>query len=235
MKSFIIANWKCNPLTLDEAKNIFYSIEKQIQHGGLSKKQTVELIICPPFQYLTSLKADSPVIRLGAQNCFFEEKGAFTGEISALMLKNIGCEYVIIGHSERRKYQNETDELVNEKIKSALKAGLKPIVCIDQTQQIKKDLAGLSFEEIKKVIVAYEPLFAIGTGKACGIPEAKEMNSGIKSILGNEVPILYGGSVNSENAGGYVKEAGFNGLLVGGASLKPEEFFQIIKNVDLIP
>jgi triosephosphate isomerase len=202
--------------------------------GDINK---TEVIICPPFIFLPILRAYNSYnlgLKLGGQDCYSEEKGAFTGEISPSMLKDLGCEYVIIGHSERRKYQQETDETVNEKIKAALKVNLKPILCIDNTDQIKKDLEGLSQEEIGKSTIAYEPIWAIGTGKACGISEAKEMKDAIKEILRKDTPVLYGGSVNSQNAEGYIKEAGFQGLLIGGASLKPEEFIEIIKKIELL-
>ncbi|MDP3991060.1 MAG: triose-phosphate isomerase [Candidatus Nealsonbacteria bacterium] len=205
MKPLIVANWKCNPTTLKEAKLLFSRVKKA---GG---------IICPPFVYLSVLRAN------GAQDCFWEEKGAFTGEISPLMLKNLGVKYVIIGHSERRKYFKETNEIIEKKLKAALKAGLKPILCIDKMSQIPKNTKGL--------IIAYEPLFAIGTGQACSIQKAKRMRTAIKRAAGITVPVLYGGSVNAQNAGEYVKLAGFQGLLVGGASLKPREFIDIIKNV----
>jgi len=229
MKKLIVANWKCNPLTLKEAESIFQKTE-----GGIKDVKKVETIICPPFIYLSRIASDNPAIKLGGQDCYFEKKGAFTGEISPNMLKEVGCQYVIIGHSERRKYQKETDELINEKIKAALKVGLNPILCIDNANQIKKDTDGLSQDDLNRLAIAYEPIWAIGTGKACGIPEAKEMSLKIKEILGNSISVLYGGSISSQNAQGYIKESGFDGLLVGGASLKPEEFIEIIKGVDSI-
>ena len=228
-KTFIVANWKMNPLTLEEAKQLLNAVE-----GGMGNLKNSEVVICPPFVYLSVFKPQALELKLGAQNCYSQEKGAFTGEVSPNMLKDLGCEYVIIGHSERRKYQKESDEIVNEKIKAALKANLKPIFCIDNIDQIKKDIEGLSQQDLGNLMVAYEPIWAIGTGKACGIPEAKEMNISMKEILGGDVPTLYGGSVNSQNAEGYIKEAGFQGLLIGGASLKPEEFIEIIRGVDLI-
>ena len=204
MKPLIVANWKMNPQTLKEAKLLFNRVKKT---GG---------IICPPFVYLSALKAN------GAQDVFWEESGAFTGEISPLMLKNMGVRYVIIGHSERRKHQKETNEIISEKLKVALKVGLKPILCIDRVSQIPKNIKGL--------IIAYEPLFAIGTGKACSPQRAEKMRLAINKAA-DRAPVLYGGSVNSQNAKSYIKEAGFQGLLVGGASLKPREFIDIVKNV----
>lgn len=229
MKYLIVANWKCNPITLKEAETIFQKTEE-----GIKGIKNVEIIICPPFVYLAKIISEKSKIKIGGQDCYSQEKGAFTGEMSPNMLKEIGCQYVIVGHSERRKYQKETDEMINEKIKAALKAGLKPILCVDDAVQIKKDTDGLSQSDFDNLAVAYEPIWAIGTGKACGISEAREMNLKIKEILGKSTPILYGGSVSSQNAQGYIKEAGFNGLLVGGASLKPEEFVEIIKRVDSV-
>jgi len=208
MKPLIVANWKCNPTTLEEAKKIF----KKANFPG------AEVVICPPFIYLSTLGAK------GAQDCFWEEKGAYTGEISPKMLRDLGVEYVIIGHSERRKYFKETDETINKKMKAVIKAGLKPILCIDKISQ-------LPAKKQEGLIIAYEPLFAIGTGKPCSPERAKKMRVLIQRKIGKNIKILYGGSVNSQNAKGYIKEAGFSGLLVGGASLKPQEFFDIIKAV----
>ena len=224
MKPLIIANWKCNPVGLEEAERLFNPVEK-----GIKNVKNTEVVICPPFVYLpilSSLIDHRSSVKLGAQDCFWEEKGAFTGEISPLMLKNLGCQYVIIGHSERRKYQQERDSMIYKKIEAVFKIGLKPILCIDRISQIKKDLKG-----IENLIVAYEPLFAIGTGKPCSTEKAKRMRMAIKEKLNKNIPILYGGSVNSENARDYIEGAGFQGLLVGGASLNAQEFIALVKNV----
>lgn len=205
MKPLIVANWKMNPQSLKEARSLFDKVKKS---GG---------VICPPFVYLASLKADC------AQDVFWEDSGAYTGEISPLMLKDLKVKYVIIGHSERRKYFKEAGEVIDKKLKAAMNAGLKPILCIDKISQIPKDIKG-------NIIIAYEPLFAIGTGKACSPERARSMRTAIKKVVGSSTPILYGGSVNSQNARDYIKKAGFQGLLVGGASLKPQEFINIIKN-----
>ncbi len=224
-----------NPVRLKEVRNLFSSIERGIKSIKNIKK--VEIVICPPFVYLGTIIASSSARRrasyegltFGSQNCFWEEKGAFTGEISLLMLKDLGCKYVIIGHSERRKYFSETDAKINKKLKAALKSGLRPILCIDKVSQIKKDIKGIPKEEVKKITVAYEPIWAIGTGKACDYLEAKKFNLLIKKTLGRNHPTLYGGSVNSDNALGYIKESKFHGLLIGGASLRPKEFVKIVK------
>ena len=242
MKPIIVANWKMNPLTLVEAKKLFLGVKK-----GISKK--AEVVVCPPFIFLSALSG----LKLGGQNCFWEEKGAFTGEVSAKMLKNLGCQYVILGHSERRRYFQETDETINKKLKAAIEAKLIPIFCVGETKEereqdkteevLKKQiiggLEGISNSKFSNGIIAYEPVWAIGTGNPCDTNEAQTMNLVIRKILGGiynssfsrKIPILYGGSVNSKNAEGYIKEAGFEGLLVGGASLDAKEFIKITKSV----
>ncbi len=229
MKPLIIANWKMNPQTLAEAKLLFNSIK-----AGIKNIKKVEVVICPPFIYLPELsmpgKLSRANIKLGAQDTFYEKKGAFTGEISLPMLKDFGCQYVILGHSERRRYFDETDEMINKKVKAALKNGLRPILCIEKISQIKKGIKGIIKKDLKKIILAYEPVWAIGTGRACGIPEAKKANLSIRKILKENV-FLYGGSVNSQNAGDFIKKAKFQGLLVGGASLDSKEFIKLVKNV----
>ena len=243
MKPLIIANWKCNPSTLTEAQRLFNSVKK-----GIKNIKNTEIVICPPFVYISHLlkpKTYTLNPKLGAQDCLYEEKGAFTGEISALMLKNLGCQYVIIGHSERRAL-GETDEMINKKIKAALKVKLKPILCIGENLRERKK--GKTFKVLKKqlqsafrnaksqilntkyLVIAYEPLWAIGTGNHCGIFEAKKVNLFIRKIVKN-VPIIYGGSVNSQNSSDYIKKAGFEGLLVGGASLNSKEFVKIAKAI----
>ena len=230
-KSIIIANWKMNPQTIAEAKKLFNSVEK-----GIKNIKNTEVVICPPFVYFPIFQISNSKVQLGAQDCFWEEKGAFTGAISAKMLKDLNAKYVIIGHSERKKNQKETDEMINRKIKSALLAGLKTILCVENVSQIKKDLKGV-FGKIrvlckKNLILAYEPIFAIGTGKPCSIEKAKEMKIAIQKALNANNPVLYGGSVNSQNAEDYIKKAGFQGLLVGGVSLKPKEFIATVKKID---
>jgi triosephosphate isomerase len=223
MKPLVVANWKMNPETLAEAKKLFNSVKK-----GTKNVRNAEVVICPPFVYLSTLRAN------GAQDCFWQEKGAFTGEISPKMLKNLGVEYVIIGHSERRKYQNETDRMINRKIKTALKEGLKVILCIEMTSQIRKDLKGILEKDLRNLIIAFEPVSAIGTGKPYSIELARNANFAILRYLKRNLPVLYGGSVNSQNAQIFIKEAKFQGLLIGGASLNSKEFIQIVKRVDLI-
>ena len=238
MKNIIIANWKCNPISQKEAKEIFDEIKAGI------KDATAEIVVCPPFVYLALRSFSEGGFALGAQNLFWEEKGAFTGEISGAMLKDIGAEYVIIGHSERRKYFDETDEQVNQKIKKALEFGLKIIFCIGETAEEKE--AGKREEvlqrqvqeglkdilDIDNVNVAYEPIWAIGTGNNCSVEETKESIEFIRKFVKKDTRVLYGGSVKSENSGAYIKEAGSNGLLVGGASLDGKEFIKIIQSAE---
>jgi triosephosphate isomerase (TIM) len=233
MKPFIAANWKCNPTTEKEAVELFDSIKKEVGSENV--------VICPPFVYLSVLGG----LPLGAQNIFFEKKGAYTGEISPLMAKDLGCEYVIIGHSERRKYFKETNEVVNKKIKAALEAGLTPIFCVGETEeerdraeeviekQIREGLSEVSYPDSLELIIAYEPVWAIGTGNPCDAEEAKKMGMFIKKIaeeFSSNVLVLYGGSVNSSNSSDYIEKAQMSGLLVGGASLDKEEFVKIVKN-----
>lgn len=246
-KPLIAGNWKMNPLTLNEAEVLFNSIKKQTK-----REKNTEIVICPPFIYLANIKKLlNSNIKLGAQDCFLQEKGAFTGEVSPKMLKNIGCNYVILGHSERRTKMEEKDEIILEKLKSALKFNLNPILCIGERkeekkegdtfevlrEQIKNSIGKLSNSKARDVIIAYEPVWAIGTGDNCPPNEAMTVLMFIKKQLMKIISkkaaeknlILYGGSVNSNNAKCYM-EAGFDGLLVGGSSLKPGDFAKIIKD-----
>lgn len=236
-KIFIIANWKMNPQNLKEAKFLFEGVKKSIKDI-----KNIEIVICPPFVYLSELgiRNKELEIKLGAQDCFWEESGPYTGEVSAAMLKNLGCQYVIIGHSGRRKELKETDEMINKKIKTVLKTKLKPILCIDNISQLKKGIKGILQKDFKNLIIAYEPLSAIGTGNPYDWKKAKEMKNKIQKVLieqglsplsGDSPCIIYGGSVDSKNAINYIKQSGFNGLLVGGASLKTKEFMKIVKNI----
>ena len=245
MKPLVIANWKMNPLTLKEAKILF----RKIKNLGAFKK--VKVIICPPFIYLSELSSRKSNIKLGGQNCFWEDQGAFTGEISPLMLKNLGCQYVIIGHSERRKLLNEANLTISKKIKTALANNLTPILCIGETKeeknnaqkiiktQLENSLKRINKKNIKDIILAYEPIWAIGTGKACSAEEARVMRLLLEKIISQKysrsiakgISILYGGSVNSSNVTSFIKEAGFQGVLVGGASLKPKEFIDLVRNI----
>ncbi|MSU54219.1 MAG: triose-phosphate isomerase [Candidatus Staskawiczbacteria bacterium] len=240
MEKLIVANWKLNPITFKEAKDLFGAVKKH------AKVKNTQVVICPPFVYLPLLKG----LSLGSQNISSEQKGAFTGEISALQLKDLNIEYVIIGHSERRKHFSETNETVNKKIKMALEAGLKVIFCIGENEgeekntilqnQITKGLADVLPAQMEQVVIAYEPVWAIGTGKNCSTEETKSAVESIKntliSLYGSQIAentrILYGGSVNSTNSAEYLKNGEVNGLLIGGASLKPDEFIAIVKSTE---
>jgi triosephosphate isomerase len=244
MKSLIIANWKCNPLTLTEAQSLFGSVRE-----GIKNIKNIEVVICPPFVYLPGLKLEASGIKLGGQDCFWEKKGPFTGEISPQMLKNLGCDYVIVGHSERRKYFQERNEMIKKKLKATLSLKLKTILCVGETKKERKE--GKTAQVLKKqlkvldrlvkkqeltsrVMIAYEPVWAIGTGKACGFLEARKSNLLIRHMGGEKIPVLYGGSVDSQNAKAFIEKSEFDGLLVGGASLKAREFIKLVKNVSLI-
>ena len=244
-RKVIAGNWKMNMLP-NEAMQFIDTL------APLVKNTENEVILCVPYTdlFYSLLTAQGTNIKIGAQNMHFEESGAYTGEVSGKMLKSIGVEYVIIGHSERRQYFNETDETVNKKIKAAFANGLKPIVCVGETleqreagqtveiitSQIEKALDGLTEEQVENTIIAYEPIWAIGTGKTA---TAKQANETIKSIrdkicqmygqmVSNGVIIQYGGSVKSTNAKEIFEMSDIDGGLVGGASLKPEEFSKIV-------
>lgn len=242
-RNVIAGNWKMNMLPGE-------TIEYMEKLSGLVKDSENEVIVCVPFIdlfYAINDTREIPYIHIGAQNMHYEESGAFTGEVSPNMLKAIECEYVIIGHSERRKYFNETDETVNLKVKAALKHGLKPIICVGETlderesgkaidvvnTQITKDLEGLTKEDLNNIIIAYEPIWAIGTGKTATKEDAEEVIKAIRDKVrslfdSDDVSILYGGSVKPENAKEIFSMPDIDGGLIGGASLKPESFEKIV-------
>lgn len=242
-KKIIIANWKMNPSSAEEALRLIRNISSGRLLGS------IELIIAPPFVYLESAKKNlNKEIKLAAQNVSWGERGAYTGEISALMLKNIGCEYVLIGHSERRHKIGETDEMINLKIKAAFKAGLRPILAVGEkeqnndivkiiTLQIQSALEGIKATDMGKIIFAYEPIWAIGTGVSDTPDHALSAALLIRKIIGSmygqdfsvDAPVLYGGSVTSANAADFIGQSGIDGALVGGASLNNDEFIKIIK------
>lgn len=240
----IAGNWKMHK-TIDEAKTFL----KTLISGELP--EDVETVICAPFTALAPLvEAAEKGIGIGAQNLHWAEEGAFTGEVSARMLTDIGVRYVIIGHSERRAYFAETDETVNRKGKTALKHGLIPIICVGESleereqektkqvvrEQIVRALEGLGSEEVKRMIFAYEPIWAIGTGRASTAEDAGEVIGFIRRTIAdlydqqvaNEVRILYGGSVKPNNIDTFLAESEIDGALVGGASLDPESFRQLV-------
>lgn len=245
-KPFIAGNWKMFK-TIREAINLVQTIK-----AGVYKITDCHIVICPPFTVLSSLLpaiADSP-LELGAQNMHPENEGAYTGEISPLMLKDVGCRYVILGHSERRQYFREDDAFINEKVKTALRYSLIPIVCVGETleqrnvrqqyevvkQQFEQSLKDLSKDEILRTVIAYEPVWAIGTGKTATPEQAEQMQSYIRRLLkekyadeiAGRILILYGGSVKPDNIIELIKKPNIDGALVGGGSLKAEAFVQIV-------
>ena len=245
-KKVIAGNWKMNKLPNE-------AIDFITELAPLVKSAENEVVVCVPYTdlFYTLLHTQDTNIKVGAQNMNAEEKGAYTGEVSGEMLKSIGVEYVIIGHSERRAYYNETDESVNKKLKKALSLDLKPIVCVGEslsqresgeaksivTTQTKLALEGLTNDEVKKTIIAYEPIWEIGTGKTATKEDANEtikwIREEIESIYGKEVAdkviIQYGGSVKSSNAKDLFEMSDIDGGLVGGASLDAQEFSKIVK------
>jgi len=244
-KKVIAGNWKMNMLPNEAIAFIE-------EFTPLVKDTENEVVLCVPYTdlFYALLTAQNTNIKIGAQNMHWAENGAYTGEVSAKMLKSIGVEYVILGHSERRQYFNETDETVNKKLKAAFENELKPIVCVGEsleqreagitaeiiTSQTRLALAGLTPEQVKNTIIAYEPIWAIGTGKTATSEDAnksiKEIRQEIEKIYGKDVAdcviIQYGGSVKSSNATELFNMSDIDGGLVGGASLKPDEFAKIV-------
>lgn len=243
-RPLIAGNWKMNT-KLEEAENLVRAMLVE-----LNSIDSVEKVLCPPFISLAAIKEliKGTSIMLGAQNMHFEDKGAYTGEISPLMLVDL-CDFVILGHSERRQYFAETDEIINKKVKKALESGVKPILCVGETledneagkteqkitRQVNAGLGGIN--PTSQLVIAYEPIWAIGTGRAATGKQANATISLIRSILANiwnkkiakAVRILYGGSVTSNNVAEFITEADIDGALVGGASLKADEFVSIVR------
>lgn len=237
---YTIANWKMNGL--NNSIKLVKSIENHIKKTKHSKSK---IIICPPFTLLSNFTKIEKKISFGGQDCHYLNNGAFTGSISASMLKSIGCKYVIIGHSERRQYQNELSKELNLKIKSALASNLKVIYCIgEKFSEIKRRNKILAAQinslptnfKFKNIIIAYEPVWAIGTGKVPSLNQINNIHSKIRLLLAkkighsnsNKISILYGGSVNAQNAVEILNLSQVDGALVGGASLKLPDFSKII-------
>jgi triosephosphate isomerase len=245
----IVGNWKMNT-TLAEAIDLIKTMQ-----SGLHKIQGVEKVLCPPYVALVAARAivKGSSVKLGAQNVFYEEKGAYTGEISPLMLADL-CEYVIVGHSERRQHFGETNEIIDKKVKAAVKRGLKPILCVGET--LEENEAGQTKEVLGKqliaasdrlyylsgLVIAYEPVWAIGTGKSASGDEANRTMGFIRQFIdrlhgkgiANTARILYGGSVTSGNIAEFMQKPEIDGALVGGASLKADEFLSIVKQASEI-
>ena len=245
-KLLIAGNWKMNK-TISEAINLMNTIK-----AGVYQVTGVDMLVCPPFVALSAIAKclERTTIELGAQNMYSGTEGAYTGEISPLMLKDIGCRYVILGHSERRSYFKETDAMINKKVILGLQFNLIPIVCIGETLEerergvtkevVKKQFEGslkdLSKEHIENVVIAYEPVWAIGTGRNATPQQAEEVHKYIRQLithaydrsLSENVRILYGGSITPDNIADLVKKDNIDGGLVGGASIKAESFIQIV-------
>jgi triosephosphate isomerase len=249
-KKIIAANWKMN-MTCGEAAGYIEILLRELGQDG----EKVEVVIVPPFTAIakvSELLSHSELVKVGAQNMYFEKSGAFTGEVSAVMLRELFVRYVVVGHSERRAIFGETDEMVSRKARAAHEAVLKPIVCIGETlaereagkveevldRQIRGSLAGLGTKEMKETVLAYEPIWAIGTGRTATPEQAQEAHAFIRKTLARvwnkptaeKVRIQYGGSVKPENAAALMGQPDIDGALVGGASLDPRAFVQIVKH-----
>jgi triosephosphate isomerase len=245
-KPLMVGNWKMNK-TVAEAVSV-----ARVLKSSIADVTNTEVLICPAFTALYAVNSEvrGSNISIGAQDIFWEPKGAFTGEISSTMIKDVGCSYVLIGHSERRQYFNETNETVNKKIKTALVAGLTPVICVGETlkereqditfkvieKQIKEGLAGLIVQQAAVIVIAYEPVWAIGTGKSATPDQAQEVHAFIRKVYSQmygaasqRIRILYGGSVNSTNVFDIIKRLDIDGALVGGTSLEAESFAKLVK------
>ena len=246
----IAGNWKMNN-DLNESKDLISKLLARLKNLN----PVCQVVICPPFTSLSEASSmiKGSIIKLGAQNIHEEENGAFTGEVSAKMLLGVGCEYVIIGHSERRTIYKESNELINKKIRRALKNNLKPIFCVGELleerekniteqvikSQVLKGLQDFSVNDLKDLIIAYEPVWAIGTGKTATPQQAEEVHLFIRTLLANNfssdfaenLSILYGGSVKPDNSKELLSQKNIDGALVGGACLNADSFINIIKSV----
>ena len=253
MQKLIIGNLKMNITTLAERENFFESFKKELKNAKLKNTQ---IVLCVPAVHLEAFvkQLKNKVVAIGTQNIFWEEKGSYTGEISAPMVKSLGGEYVIIGHSERRKYFFESNEIANAKIKMSIKNGLKPIYCVGETKeqhlagitsevvidQIEKGLAEIPASKMHSVVIAYEPVWAIGSGLVPTCNEILEVKILLKKIFTNKygadiakkISILYGGSVNVSSSAQVCSQPEMDGALVGGESLKPSEFLKIAEIID---
>ncbi|WP_028783682.1 triose-phosphate isomerase [Thalassobacillus devorans] len=246
-KQVIAGNWKMNKV-LNEAEQFAQAAKNEVP-----SEEQVESVVCAPFPFLHTLvkETEGTPLKVGAQNMHFEESGAFTGEVSPVMLKDLGVSYVVLGHSERRELFGETDEDVNKKVHAAFKHELTPIVCVGETleqrennetmnhveAQVKNALEGLSDEQVQQVIIAYEPIWAIGTGKTSSAEDANEVCSHIRKIVkefsseeaAEAVRIQYGGSVKPANVDDLLGQSDIDGALVGGASLEADSFLKLVE------
>ncbi|ADC49118.1 MULTISPECIES: triose-phosphate isomerase [Alkalihalophilus] len=246
-KPIIAGNWKMNK-TLGEAKQFVQEVKSNVPANS-----EVDAVVCSPALFLESLVSETngTDLKVGAQNVHFEENGAFTGEISPVALEDMNVAYVIIGHSERREMFAETDETVNKKVHAAFKHNLVPIMCCGETdaereagktndvvrEQVEKGLSGLTEDQVKETVIAYEPIWAIGTGKSSSAADANEVCAYIRKVVAsnfsedaaNAVRIQYGGSVKPANIAEYMAQADIDGALVGGASLEPKSFLELLE------
>lgn len=238
MIPLIVANWKMNTNLADA------SVLATLVRNGLHESEDAEVVICPPTIWLQEiasiLEVSSPHILLGAQNCFPEKEGPYTGEVSVYMLKDL-CRYVIVGHSERREHFKESNGLISDKAQAALHYGMTPIICIGEKEktessldgvilELRKSIAGIRQEEYSKIVIAYEPIWSISTvtnGEIASGEYANKVCSEIKKWVGGETQVLYGGSVNASNVKEFMTQPNIDGALVGGASLKAAEFIKI--------
>ena len=248
-RKLLVGNWKMNK-TAAEAKEFALAALPLVE---LAKKKAVDIGVCPPYLALATVKKHNPHLIVGAQNVDYHEKGAYTGEIAVNMLQELGVDWSLVGHSERRTYYAETDESCNLKVQALLKANMTPLFCIGETlqefeagltkeivkRQVQLGLKGLTAEQAERVVIAYEPVWSIGTGKNASEEIAEDVCKFIRELLNElfgasseKIRILYGGSVKPENVRGYLSQPNIDGALVGGASLKVESFAALIANVD---
>jgi triosephosphate isomerase len=252
MKPIIVANWKANPATEREAVWLAREIERRISKLGISRYKNVEVVIAPPLPFLIPVAKVLKLSKIGAQNVFWSDIGPYTGEVSWRQLKNLGVNYVIVGHSERKIHLGETDALINKKVKALADNGLNPILCIGEEKregqevsgaiegQLRAALGGVRRSCIKNFVVAYEPVWAISTmpGAKADTPDnafrsAVYIRKIITDLYGrsaaSQIRVIYGGSVNALNAASFFREVKMQGALVGGASLRPDEFVKIVE------
>ena len=254
MKQIFIANWKMN-LNVEESLDLVKKIDSLLKKNKDTEKNDV--VVCPSFLSLWAINnyfnQKKSKIKLGAQNIFWEEKGAFTGEISPKMLKEVNCQYAIIGHSERRENLWESDQMINQKVRTALKFGLTPVVCVGETfeerkrgqrdsvigRQVGRALEGVKKNEFRKIIIAYEPVWVIGIGQAVEPEDAAYSHHLIRKVLfksysqkivDKDLRVIYGGSVNPDNIDSFICQDGIDGVLVGSASLEADKFVKMVKS-----
>ncbi|OGZ46080.1 MAG: triose-phosphate isomerase [Candidatus Ryanbacteria bacterium RIFCSPHIGHO2_02_FULL_45_13b] len=247
-KILIVANWKCNPATWAEASRLFTATARVIP-----KSKNMDVVVCPPAVFLLNHKLQTVNYKLGIQDVFWEDMGAYTGAIGPCMARSVGASYVIIGHSERREYFKETNEMVGAKVHAALKAGLRVVLCVGEKsregdaaeyagfvkEEVCAGLRGVTKQALKNVIIAYEPIWAVGSDEADTPERTLEMALYIRKTIADlydrsvaqAFPVLYGGSANAGNARAFLRDGGVDGLLVGRASLNAKEFGNILKIV----